>query len=190
MDHTDLNIDNYDGRFTWRCGAAGSKPIVYDVEGAGGTPNGRNIRYLGALVLVSPDTFLRAAMALEAPRDKTVGYLPSVIHDQGIAPPMLYLREIKPVVLKSGGEVGFAVSGHEGRHRARLVEKLGCRRMPVQIIIDGYRARHIDKAVLDVLEAGVVEERVRGREHLYDLSWMPFPFIVAFVNGERFVHQR
>lgn len=41
MDKTNLNVDNYDGRFTWRCAGVGAdEPIVYDVDGAGSTPDG------------------------------------------------------------------------------------------------------------------------------------------------------
>ncbi len=195
-DRTTLNESNYGGRFTWRCFGDEEKEIVFDSEkGAGATANNAEIRYLGALVIMPPETFRDLALTLHFPKETTDDYLPKVAKTKGLGPPMLYLHELDQPIAASRGKVvlRYAVVGHEGRHRARFIQRSGCYRMPVHVIIKGKRARHFTPTVLESLRDGVVREdavAIHGNQSHYDVMWSPMRFDVAFVNGERYVFSK
>lgn len=118
-------------------------------DGSGGTPNAGNITYMGVVLFVSPEIFLRCVHPLVSERDG-IAFWKDQLPKQTwcISPPQLMLD-------KEDG--GFRVVGHEGRHRTTALLQLGKPLVPIYVTIRGLRSRNIDEELLERISPVVSE---------------------------------
>ena len=169
-------LENFDKRVEFCKGA-----VVFDSEnGSGATPNNANIRYMGFAALMQPWKFRELAEHLpeKLQREEALEFLPTTAHTKGWGPPTIYFDRDD-----------MRVTGHEGRHRSILFEKVCQEPMLVHFLPFRERARHMTYDVVSNIrknlkgEKGSIDQIVglntRPR-HTYGL------FDYAFVGNEMF----
>jgi hypothetical protein len=129
--------------------------ICFDPQsGSGSTGHIKNINYEGFVVFIKPQIFLKLAHKLknfEQSRNFFVERLPRV--DWCIAPGSLSLQPLgfNPWGDEEPNDSQWEVSGHEGRHRAKALQELGLRLIPVYIFPYMKRSRNIDYTFIQMI---------------------------------------
>lgn len=144
---TEISPENFDGRFT-----IPGCPVVWDSRnGLGATGNNADIRWFGFMALMRPETFLRLALPLGTPRERSTSGLERYRILPGWGPPMLYIDVSNRQMIR--------VVGHEGRHRAIVFARL-CpdALMPVAFMPRYKRAKDMTPDVLQDIRVRMISE--------------------------------
>jgi hypothetical protein len=130
-------------------------PVTFDRRhGQGEVPNGADIEYFGATVLMSLRTWLKLAPPLPADfLTETDEFASKIADGLTIAPPFFEVDTTEtPMVIKS----------HEGRHRVHALLRLMSEdtEIPVQIFPrGGMRSRHLTTEMMVNLRSQAVAQR-------------------------------
>ncbi len=134
--------------------------VVFDQQkGLGATPNNQEVIYLGCALKLKPSHFLRLAASTDRAEDAK-RFVKFIKEGAPLASPTLYVK-INEEEWKSGEELRFEVTGHEGRGRMWAIDEVnGNVPVPVHIILrGGMRARHLsEKLFKDLRNVGIYAE--------------------------------
>ena len=139
--------------------------VIYDPNGVGGTPNGREVDYFGYTVWMTPQDFLK----LNPDRGEESEFLAQHFQQEGdvsIAPCWIAVifNETETALSSEPTAGTWHVDGHEGRGRAMEINKLQPDElMPVHIFPrGGKRARDLTREmVLSPIQSEVSSFTVR-----------------------------
>ena len=135
-------------------------PYNWSIEqkSMGWTFNHPEIDYMGFIIWLTPDHFLRLCNELsgDSERTETITHADKQWAEGGmVSPPQLYMvRE---------SDKSWRVVGHEGRHRATVALKNGCTKIPVFVYPQGIRGAEIDREIVESVK-GLARCEHRARE--------------------------
>lgn len=147
----------------WHDPACTVEGVAFDARsGLGAVPDGADIGWFGAVVLMRPSVYLSLAETLRRPRAESLAGLGEAVRSGRPLSPA-FLRVAWPV--RDGALP--AVVGHEGRHRMMAVRaEVGDRPVPVHLMVRDRRASFLDAGRIGTLRAAMFDEdrlmRVEG----------------------------
>lgn len=108
--------------------------------------------YYGAVVLMTPTSFLGLSAPLRTPREGVVEHIVDILgRGEPVAQPFLTIE------MEDGEHP--RVSGHEGRHRMHAIRRVfGDVEIPVLLAVRGKRARELPVDAITALRVGIVPE--------------------------------
>lgn len=139
----------------FKVGVNGHSIAIDNQHGLGETPDGRNVLYKGCVAFMKLSNFHKLTNGTPADRHEVAKSMrDKVLDGYSIASPILWL-DIDSYV-DDTADPPF-VTSHEGRARALLLESLGFTSFPINLIFEGFRARHVKhpKEFLEYLNDGI-----------------------------------
>ena len=160
--------DKVDVEGRYRLTSPSGETMVFDSsEGAGSTPNNKNVVWYGYTVWITPAQFLSLNDRLDDGRrtNERLNAMREASRSLSWGPPMLYVED--------AGD-SFKVRNHEGRHRMTVLSMMGMgdTPVPVHVITSGLRSRDLDPE--DLLNRQIF----RGSTRVYPraIAWAPSPY--------------
>lgn len=140
MGHDLQSGDKVDVEGRYRLTSPSGETMVFDSsEGAGSTPNNRNVVWLGYTAWITPAQFLSLNDRLDHDQgtNERLNAMREASKSLSWGPPMLYVED--------AGD-SFKVRNHEGRHRMTVLSMMGMTHVPVpvHVITSGFRSRDLD----------------------------------------------
>ena len=132
--------------------------VIDNKHGLGQTPDNQNVLYKGFVAWFETNKLIDVFPKMRQRETESFEMLKLMQDGFSIGNPCLYL-DIDPYVDK---EEGIAkLTGHEGRARIWAMNKMGVKRIPIQILFLGYRARHVENHAefIEWLNKGVKLEK-------------------------------
>lgn len=123
--------------------------LIDNERGVGATGNNGNVLYMGFVAFIRPSDFFELAWKDNSRQDRSE-LMTSTIEERGMGTPFLL---VSPEKYESPwGQL--KVTGHEGRARMTIIEKLnGNKPFPVHIFPGPeLRARHMDAAFFEAMK--------------------------------------